>query len=455
MKTKPAYRFPKKFVWGAATSAPQIEGASTADGKGESIWDRFAATPGKVRNGETPAVACDHYHRYRDDVKLMAQLGLRAYRLSVAWPRVMPGGRGAVNEAGLDFYDRLIDTLLEHGIAPFVTLYHWDLPQVLEDAGGWRVRATPEAFRDYAAVVVRRLADRVKRWGTVNEIPCFIGLSYETGIHAPGATEDRTVLNQAYHHALLAHGYGVQAVREHGGDAAKVGLVHNPFNSVPVTETPADIDAARSYWAAANAQILGPVFLGEYPASFLETNGHDLPKMEPGDLATISTPTDFLGVNTYTGNFVRAGGPDGQTPEEAHMPSDFPTGNVPWLKIVPQSIYFAIRFAREVYGAKRFYVTENGFCENDDAASRDADGTILDLTRREYCRSYLMNVHRAIKEGYRVKGYFLWSLMDNFEWAEGYAARFGVVHVDFQTQARTPKLSAKWYAEVIRAGALV
>ena len=290
---------------------------------------------------------------------------------------------------------------------------------------------------------------------TVNEIPCFIGMSYETGYQAPGARESRAVVNQAYHHALLAHGYGVEAVRAHGGGGAKVGLVHNPTNFVPVTETPADTHAARTHWAAANGQILGPVLSGEYPASFLEAHAGDLPKMETGDLAVISQKTDFLGLNVYSGTFVRAGGSDGRTPEEVPMPPDFPVGHLPWIRIIPQALYFAIRFSAEAYGAKKFYITENGYCADDDAAKRDADGTVLDLDRREYCRNHLMAVHRAIKEGYRVKGYFLWSLMDNFEWSEGYQSRFGAVHIDYQTLARTPKLSAGWYTKVIRAGRLV
>ena len=455
MKTKPAYRFPKKFRWGVATAAPQIEGASTEDGKGESIWDRFGTVPGKIANGDTPATACDHYHRYRDDVQLMAGFGLKSYRLSVAWPRVVPGGRGAVNGAGLDFYDRLIDTLLEHGVTPFVTLFHWDLPQPLEDLGGWRVRATPEAYRDYAAAVVRRLGDRVKRWMTVNEITCFIGLGYGTGIHAPGAQEGQAVLNQCYHHAVLAHGFGVEAVREHGGKGAKVGLVHNPASPVPVTETPADLAAARAWWSTANAQIMGPIYLGEYPESFLAANAGDLPKIEPGDLEAISRKTDFLGLNIYFGNFIRAGGPDGKTPEEVPMSGSYPTGHLSWLKVVPQAIYFSVRHAAETYGVKNFYISENGYCADDDNTPRDTDGTVLDLDRREYCRNYLLAVHRAVAEGYRVKGYFLWSFLDNFEWAEGYRARFGLVRMDYGTLARTPKLSAKWYAEVIRANRIV
>ncbi len=455
MKHPSAYPFPKNFRWGAATASAQIEGAAHEDGKSESVWDRFSTQPGKVVNGDTPATACDHYHRYRDDVRLMSGLGLQTYRLSVAWPRVVPGGTGAVNTAGLDFYDRLVDTLLAAGIRPYVTLYHWDLPQVLEDAGGWRVRATSLAFREYANAVVRRLGDRVRHWMTLNELPCCIGLGYGTGRHAPGAQEPRAVLNQCYHHAVLAHGYGVEAVREHGRKHSKVGLVHNPASPVPIMETAPDLEAARTLYAQYNAQVLGPIFLGRYPESFVEANGSDLPKVEPGDLETISQKTDFLGLNIYTGSFARAAAQPGGQPEEVAFPPHYPVGNIPWLLNLPQAIYYAIRHSAEVYGVENFYISENGYCADDEQAARDPDGTVLDLDRREYCRNYLMAVHRAVQEGYRVKGYFMWSLLDNYEWAEGYAKRFGICHVDFQTQERTPKLSAKWYAEVIRANGVV
>ncbi len=454
MKSKSAYPFPKRFRWGAATAAAQIEGAAREDGKGESVWDRFSEVPGKVTNGDTPAVACDHYHRYPEDIRLMSELGLQTYRLSVAWPRVVPDGRGTINQQGLDFYDLLIDKLLEAGIKPFVTFYHWDLPQALEDEGGWRVRSTPEAFREYAAAVVRRLGDRVKHWMTLNEMPCCIGMGYGTGQHAPGARESRAVLNQCYHHAVLAHGYGVEAVREHGQKGSKVGVVHNPPSPVPVAETSANLDAARTLYARYTAQVLGPIFLGRYPDSFVESEGADMPKIEAGDLEIISQKTDFLGLNVYTGSFVRAAEPGGQ-PEEIPFPPHYPTGNVPWLLNLPQSIYYAIRHSAEVYGVKNFYVSENGYCADDEKALRDPDGTVLDLDRREYCRNYLLAIHRAVQEGYKVRGYFLWSLLDNYEWAEGYAKRFGICHVDFETQKRTPKLSAHWYSQVIRANGVL
>ena len=445
-----AYPFPEHFVWGVAAAAPQIEGAATEDGKGESVWDRFAAQPGKTANGDTPAMACDHYHRYADDFALMKKLGVRNYRLSVAWPRVYPAGTGAVNEKGLAFYDRLIDGMLANGITPWVTLYHWDLPQALEDRGGWRTAATAEAFGVYAATVVKRLGDRVKNWMTLNEIPSFIGSGYGNGRHAPGAKESPQVLNQCYHHALLAHGYGVKAVREHGGPGARVGLAHNPGTPVPVTETAADIAAARASYAQQTAQILGPLYTGAYPESWLHHVNEHAPKVAAGDMALIAARTDFLGLNIYGGGFVRAGR-DGQ-PEHLPLPPDYPKANLNWLNILPQAVYWAVRHAAEHYGVKDVYISENGISQDDQPVE---SGEILDLGRREFYRNYLIALQRAAMEGLPARGFFTWSFMDNFEWAEGYRKRFGIVYVDYPTQKRTPKLSAGWYALVMAQSRVV
>ncbi len=446
------YQFPDDFVWGVAAASAQIEGASVEDGKGESIWDRFAATPGKVKNGDTPATACDHYHRYPADAALMRALGIRHYRLSISWPRVVPDGDGAINTRGLDFYDRLIDTLHAHDVTPWVTLFHWDLPQSLEDRGGWLNRETAEAYRRYAEIVIRRLADRVANWFTVNEIPCFIGNGYGNGYFAPGRRVSPRELNQAYHHALLAHGHGVEVVRFWAGPGARVGLVHNhlPAPPIPVTETPADIAAARAEYERTNRQLMGPLFLGEYPDAFLLEAGPDAPEVAPGDLALISQPTDYLGLNVYAGDFVRAG-VDGQ-PEVLPFPRDYPEGALPWLKLTPQSLYWAVRHAAEVYGVKSFYMTESGATFDDELT---AAGEVVDLHRREYLREYLVALHRAIAEGFDVRGYFVWSLLDNFEWAEGYEKRFGIIHVDYPSRRRTPKLSGHWYSQVIRENRIV
>ncbi|MHC5541096.1 GH1 family beta-glucosidase [Singulisphaera rosea] len=448
----PRFRFPQGFVWGAATAALQIEGGRCEGGRGESIWDHFAARPGNVRGGETPDVACDHYHRYEADFDLMQYLGIRHYRMSVAWPRVIPDGTGKPNSPGLDYYDRLIDGLLGRGITPWVTLFHWDLPQILEARGGWLVRNTAEAFRPYAEAVVTRLGDRVRHWFSVNEMPCFIGNGYGNGTFAPGRRESSQQVNQGYHHALLAHGFGVAAVREWGGAGAQVGLVHNhlPAPPIPVSETEPDISAARREYERTNRQLMGPVFLGHYPDTFLKEAGPDAPRVEPGDLEVISQPSDYLGLNIYAGDFVRAGA-DG-LPEVLEFPRQYPKGDLPWLNVTPQSMYWGVRFASEVFGVKTFYMTENG------AAFADVvtpEGEVLDLDRREYLRNYLIDVHRTVEEGYDVRGYFVWSLLDNFEWAEGYSKRFGIVHVDFATQKRTPKLSARWYSDVLRENRVV
>ena len=440
-----SYRFPKNFVWGVATAAAQIEGAAATDGKGESIWDHFARQPGAIVGGDTPTLACDHYHRYRADFRLMQKLGFCHYRFSVAWPRIFPSGRGKVNQRGLDFYQRLVDAMLACNLTPWVTLYHWDLPQTLEEEGGWRVRPTVAAFAAYADLVVRTLGDRVKHWITMNEIPCFIGMGYGTGEHAPGGKENATVVAQAYHHALLAHGEGVRAVRQFGGRGARVGLTHNPEIGIPVTETTRDIAAAQSWTEQRNGHLLAPVFHGNYPAAYLRAHGANRPVAQRGDLALISQPMDFLGLNVYTGTFVRAG--RGQRPEALPLPVNFPRGDLPWLHLAPQSIYWAARHLQSLYGVKSFVITENGAGYEEQP---DARGEILDLHRREYLRNYLLAVQRATAERIPVHGYFAWSFIDNFEWAYGYAKRFGLVYNDYVTQQRTPKLSAQWYASVVR-----
>jgi beta-glucosidase len=452
MNPPSSYRFPDGFAWGVATASCQIEGAAAEDGKGESVWDRFATLPGKIKDGTNPSVTCDHYHRYQADADLIRELGLGHYRLSVAWPRVVPDGDGAVNERGLDFYDRLIDALLARGIKPWVTLFHWDLPQPLEDKGGWTSRNTVEAYARYAEIVVRRLGDRVDRWFTMNEIPCFIGYGYGSGYFAPGRQESKTVINQAYHHAILGHGKAVGVVRAFGQPGSQVGLVHNhlPPPPIPVIETEADIAAAKAEYARTNGQLMGPIFQGRYPEAFLDAVGADAPEVQAGDLEEIARPTDFLGLNLYAGDFVRARA-DG-TAELLPFPKQYPHGDLPWLRVTPEILYWGIRLAREVFGVQSFHITENG-AAFDDAVT--ADGEILDLDRREYIRNHLIGVHRAIAEGYDVRGYFLWTLMDNWEWAEGFTKRFGIVRTDDATQQRTPKLSARWYAEVARQNRVV
>lgn len=448
VRTKPRgpYAFPKNFIWGASTSAAQIEGAAFEEGKGESIWDRFAQT----RKIDAPTMSCDHYHRYLEDAALLKMLGISSYRLSMSWPRIFPNGDGEVNAKGLDFYDRLIDALLANGIAPWVTLYHWDLPQALEDRGGWRVRSTPVAFGRYAELVVQRLGDRVKNWMSLNEILRFVPMGYGYGHDAPGATEPIAVVNQIFHHTLLAHGLAVQAVRRFGGKHARIGLAHNPSTPVPMTEREEDINAARTEYVRETEQLMGPVYLGEYPEQFMKAAGLDAPKVEPGDIELISQRTDFLGLNIYFGEFVRQGA-DGR-PEKISLPPQYPKADISWLNIMPQAMYWAVRHAHEAYGIETFYITENGAPYVDRVLQ---NGEIHDLGRREYIRNHLIALHRAIAEGFNVRGYFVWSFLDNYEWTEGYGKRFGIVHVDYGTLRRTPKLSADWYSKVIADNCLI
>ncbi|NQX01432.1 beta-glucosidase [bacterium] len=443
-------QFPENFVWGFAAAAPQIEGAAFTDGKGPSVWDAFARQPGKVKNGDNLDIACDHYHLFKDDFALMAELGAKNYRLSLAWPRIYPTGTGALNQKGIDFYHRLIDSILENGITPWVTMFHWDLPQALEDEfGGWRDRRTADAFATYADTIVQAYGDKVKNWITLNEIQCFTLLAYG-GNKAPGLRLSQQLINQTHHTALLAHGHGVRAVREFGGEGARVGLTDVPVGTIPLTETPADIEAARQQFIENNTRILEPVFKGAYNPAYLESAGEDAPVFEPGDLEHISRPTDFIGLNVYWADFVRAD-PHGK-PEVLPFPSSYPAADTTWLKHTPQSIYWTPRFCAEIYGVTSIYITESGAGYNDDPP---VNGEVFDLHRRDYVRNYLCELHRGIGDGVPTKGYFLWSFMDNFEWEDGYAMRFGVVHCDFETQKRTPKLSARWYSKVMEGNAIV
>ena len=448
----PIPTFPENFVWGVATAAPQIEGAAFLDGKGESIWDRFSRIPGKVRNGDTLDQACDHYHRFGEDLALMRALGIRNYRLSIAWPRIYPAGDGPVNAAGLAFYHRLFDSMAEHGITHWVTLFHWDLPQALEDRGGWPSRVVVDAFARYADTVVQAFAGKVKRWFTVNEVRCFTDFGYGPGGHnrAPGRVESARVVNQTFHHALLCHGHAVRAVRAHGGAGARVGIADNCDACVPVTETPADIEAASAWFVDGNQNVIDPIYRGHYADAYLRRIGRDAPEVAPGDFDLIGAPTDFLGLNLYSGSFVRACA--GARYEVLPTPPNYWHADGNWLKLMPQLMYWATRFSKEHYGPREIYITENG-CGYDDEPV--VNGEVTDLHRREFLRLYLGELRRAIGEGVPVRGYFVWSFLDNFEWNDGYTRRFGIVHVDFATQKRTPKLSARYFSEIIRQNGLL
>ena len=452
--------FPDGFAWGVATASYQIEGAHDVDGRSPSIWDTWSRTPGATTTGETGDVACDHYHRYEADLDLMAALGVRHYRLSIAWPRIIPGGTGAVNERGIAFYDRLIDACLRRGITPYVTCYHWDLPQALQDRyQGWRSRQCAHDFADYAAVLARRFGDRVRHWMTMNEIPCFTTLGHtagarEAGMHAPGvAVPTRKDRWQTTVNAIVAHGLGAQALRAHAPRPIRVGIADNPGVSVPLRETPEDIAAAalsaQDIWA--NGMVLWPILTGRYSAETVRIKGAagELPEITEADLRTAHQPLDFIGLNIYSAGWVRAGGPGGG---KLAFPAAYPRLDMPWLQIMPDALYWGVRMVRDLGFAGDIYISENG-CAAQDAF--DQHGEIIDLDRILYLKSYLRGLHRACAEGLGVAGYFQWSFMDNFEWAWGYAKRFGLVYVNYQTQQRTPKLSAQWYAEVIKANALV
>ncbi|MFB9239335.1 GH1 family beta-glucosidase [Plantactinospora siamensis] len=456
-------RFPDNFVWGAATSAYQIEGATGADGRSPSIWDTFAAMPGAVAGGHTGDPACDHYRRYREDVALMADLDLRAYRFSVAWPRIRPAGADRTNAAGLDFYDRLVDALCAHGIEPLPTLYHWDLPQELEDRGGWTVRDTAERFAGYAVAVHDRLGDRVRTWTTLNEPWCSAYLGYGSGLHAPGR-RDPAAAFAALHHLLLAHGLAAQALR--AGGARSIGLVVNPAAVRPVDPaSAADLDAVRLVDGLHNRIILEPVLGRGYPDDMLEHMsrygsglgaGHGgLDWLEATDEKTIGAPLDLLGVNFYAPTYVAARpGAPGAPPYPGSEGIDFPppTGPVTDMGwgIDPSALTDVLRRIGADAPGIPLMVTENGAAFPD----RIVDGRVRDAGRIGYLDGHLRAAHAALAAGVDLRGYLAWSLLDNFEWAEGYGKRFGLVHVDYATQRRTCKDSAHWYGSVVAANAL-
>ncbi|GAA3446133.1 GH1 family beta-glucosidase [Planomonospora venezuelensis] len=459
----PELVFPAGFAWGAATSAYQIEGAVAEDGRGTSIWDTFVRQPGRVVNGENADTAIDHYHRYRDDVALMSQLGLGAYRFSISWPRIQPTGGGAVNAKGMDFYSRLVDELLAKGIDPWVTLYHWDLPQALEDAGGWPSRDTAERFAEYAAAVHGALGDRVRNWSTVNEPWCAAFLGYASGEHAPGRREPAASMRAA-HHLLLAHGLAVEAMRAQRSDT-RIGGCVNLYAISPQTGSEADLDAARRIDGLQNRFFLDALLKGEYPADVLDDLGPMADFARDGDLAVISAPLDMLLINYYS-RFTVSGVPGGSA-SAAAAPTD---SGSPWVGSEHVSFVNAgrpvtamgweiddsglheilLRLARE-YPRVPLVISENGAAFDDVMAD---DGTVNDSERLAYIEAHLRTCHAAIEAGVPLEGYFAWSLMDNFEWAWGYGKRFGLVHVDYETQRRVPKESALWYADTIRRGGL-
>lgn len=435
--------FPPDFVWGVATSSYQIEGAVHEDGRGESIWDRFAHTPGNTKNGDTGDIACDHYHRYPEDVAMMAALGVKAYRFSIAWPRILPLGSGTVNPKGLDFYSRLVDKLLEAGIEPYATLYHWDLPVAQHEAGGWESRDTVEAFADYAGAVAHHIGDRVKFWITHNEPWCTAFLGYQVGMFAPGIRNMRSAL-QVSHHILLSHGLAVGRIREAIRPDGQVGIAVNMEPVYPASDSREDIAAARRYDGYFNRWFLDPLAGRGYPQDMWDLYGGDVPHIEAGDLDTIAVPLDFIGLNYY--HAPQIANDPGNPPlnlKQVDDPSRERTADRP---ITPGFLHESlIRLHRE-YGFQNIYVTENGAAFDDPPP---AAGTVNDAGRVRFLKTHIGEVAQVLEEGVPVRGMFVWSLMDNFEWAQGYSLRYGIVHVDFTTQQRTPKDSARWYADYI------
>ncbi|MFG2833772.1 GH1 family beta-glucosidase [Streptomyces zaomyceticus] len=456
--TTTALRFPEGFRWGTATAAYQIEGAATEGGRTPSIWDTFSRTPGKVRNGDTGDIAADHYHRVDEDVALMRRLGVTDYRFSIAWPRVQPTGRGPAVRQGLDFYRRLVDRLLDAGIRPVATLYHWDLPQELEDAGGWPHRETAYRFAEYAGIMADALGDRVATWTTLNEPWCSAFLGYGNGVHAPGRTSALASLRAA-HHLNLAHGLGARTLRGALPGSAEVSLTLNLHAVRAFSEAPEDVDAARRIDAVGNRIFLDPVFHGRLPEDLVRDTASitDWSFVADGDLATAAAPIDSLGINYYAPSVAAAGTSESPSPwagAERHVrfePLPGPRTAMDW-PVDADGLHELLVRLRDELPNTPLVITENGAAYDDYA---DPSGNVKDPERVAYLHAHLAAVHRALADGADVRGYFLWSLLDNFEWAYGYGKRFGIVHVDFATQRRTLKDSARWYAEVIARGGLL
>lgn len=450
--------FPSEFLWGVASSAYQIEGAIEADGRGKSVWEMFERRPGTIRHGHTGAVACEHYHRYESDVGLIAELGVSAYRLSVAWPRVLPDGAGRISTKGLDFYDRLVDALLARGVDPWVTLFHWDMPYEAFCRGGWLNRDVADWFSEYVTAVVKRIGDRVSHWITLNEPQCFIGLGHYTGMHAPGLRYGKAEVLRATHHALLTHGKAVQAIRAHASKPPRIGWSPVGWVAYPASFEKQDIEVARRamfavtdspiMWPLNNAWYSDPVVLGKYPVEPEELFGRDAPPIQPGDMELIAQPLDFYGVNIYHGipvSFPVAAN-SGGAPAVADRPLGHPETLMAWT-VDPAALYWGPRFLYERYKLP-IYITENGLASMDWV---HADGQVHDPGRIDYITRYLRALRRACTHGTDIRGYFHWSIMDNYEWELGYSKRFGLIYVDYESQRRIPKDSYHFYRRVIES----
>jgi beta-glucosidase len=447
-------KFPKDFIWGVAASSYQIEGGAFEDGKGLSVWDEFCRVKGAIKYGDAGDIACDHYHRYSEDVNLMSELGYPAYRLSINWPRVLPEGTGRVNMKGLDFYDRLIDALLERNIEPHVTLFHWEYPQALLNMGGWSNPDSPKWFAEYSRVIVDTLSDRVKYWMTLNEPQCFIGSGHCSGMHAPGLklpTEDIPVM---IHNVLLSHGLSVDVIRRNARLKPNIGVSMVGTGFIPESDRAEDIEAARSaifsfpgkeYGIWSSSVWFDPMFFGRYPDGYFGAYGEKAPKPGPEDMAIISAPIDFLGLNIYWSMNMRQFSMGAFSPDAYSYVKGMPRTNMGW-PVVPESLYWVPRFYYERYKLP-IHITENGLANQDWVS---LDGKVHDPQRIDFMKRYLLEMNRAIADGIDIRAYMHWSILDNFEWAEGYDKRFGLIYVDFQTLKRTPKDSAYWYSNIVK-----
>ena len=440
------FTFPENFVWGVSTAAYQIEGAVNEDGRGLSVWDTFCDEPGRIDNGDSGQRACGHYYRWREDIDLIKSLNLKAYRFSIAWPRIFPDGDGRANDKGLEFYDRLIDGLLEVGIEPWPTLFHWDLPASLQQRyKGWQSRETAEKFADYASLCGAQFGDRVKNWFTINEISCFTYLAYGQDIFAPGGKLTGREINQTVHNALLGHGLSVGAIRA-SVSSARIGLVENLRAVWPIYEKPEHIEAARKAFKQFNAQILFPSITGRYDEKLFQNENGELPDVQAGDMEIIAAPTDFIGYNYYFSDPIAAAS-DGRGFRVIKYPESYPRTDMDW-GISPRGLYWSLIFSQECFPNKPIYVTENGQAAKD---KEERDAAVWDLDRMEYYRTHLEMISRAISSGADVRGYFAWSLMDNFEWASGYSKRFGLFRVNYRTGERSIKTSGHFFADVCKA----
>ena len=456
-------KFPEHFYWGTATASYQIEGAWNEDGKGPSIWDTYAHTPGRMKNGDNGDVANDHYHRYKEDVALMRSLGVNAYRFSIGWPRIFPDGTGAPNAKGLDFYSRLVDELLDSAIVPFATLDHWDLPQALQDRGGWQARDTAKAFADYAGYVAEKLSDRIRYFFTINEFRSFVDMGHCGHVaQVPGGTMTISLapglrlapgeLNQVRHHAVLAHGMAVQAIRANARKGTKVGPAEVIEAAVPLIEAPDHVKAAELATRERNAPFLTVMLEGKYTDAYLKAAGRDAPRFTDEDLRLIGAPLDFVGINVYRPVVYVMADDSAIGWREIPFAAGHPKMSSSWHTLGPEAMYWAPKLVQSLWSPKRIFITENG-CATADVVAED--GKVYDTDRVMFLRSYLTELQRATADGVPVKGYFQWSTMDNLEWTQGFSNRYGLVHVDFATQKRTPKLSADWFREAARHNAVV